>query len=58
MYNINLTAKLSAYTKGVFIEEAPNDNKLYGRKDGSWIDVDTIFEDTFLFNGGNASENT
>lgn len=42
---INLKVKLSAYTKGIipdysnFVTEAPNDGKIYARKDKEWVDI-------------------
>lgn len=50
--DIKLTAKLSAYTKGIipkklsdldqdidYIKEAPDDGKIYGRQDKAWVEV-------------------
>lgn len=50
---ISLHAKLSAYTKGIipdlkrFVEQAPNDDKMYVRKNGQWVVFDsfTIIDD-------------
>lgn len=45
MSNIKLKVKLSAYSKGIipdvskFIEDAPVDNKVYGRKNNEWVDI-------------------
>lgn len=46
MSNIKLNIKLSAYTKGIipdfsnFIDEAPDDGEIYGRKDKEWVNID------------------
>lgn len=46
MNNIKLKVKLSAYTKGIipdvskFIEDAPADNKIYGRENNTWTELD------------------
>ena len=45
MSNIKLRVKLSAYSKGIipdvskFIEDAPVDDKVYGRKNNEWVDI-------------------
>lgn len=45
---ISLHAKLSAYTKGVipdikrFVEQAPNDDNMYVRKNGEWVIFDSF----------------
>lgn len=36
---INLTAKLSAYSKNALLEQAPVDGKIYARKDGQWVEI-------------------
>lgn len=46
MEPIRIRAKLSAYTKGgipdvsKFIEDAPNDEYIYARKKGQWVNLD------------------
>lgn len=46
MSDIKLNAKLSAYSKGVipnvsnYLTEAPEDGKLYARKDKQWESID------------------
>lgn len=45
---ISLHAKLHAYTKGIipdlkrFVEQAPNDDKMYVRKNGEWVVFDSF----------------
>lgn len=59
--DINIKAKLKAYSKGVipvnisqlyndldFIPDAPNDSKIYARKDKAWINVDEELRRTTL----------
>lgn len=46
---ISLHAKLHAYTKGIipdlkrFVEQAPNDDKMYVRKNGEWVVFDNSY---------------
>ena len=54
---INLKVKLSAYTRGVLPTklsqlqndiDAPLDGKLYGRKNGQWLDIDDVLENNIV----------
>lgn len=46
MQNIQLSVKLSAYTKGMQFKDAPSDNFIYGRKDNEWIPIHNIHDIT------------
>ena len=51
---IKLKVKLRAYTRGVipdvskFIEDAPQDGILYGRRDGQWLNIDDVLENNIV----------
>lgn len=54
---INLKVKLSAYTRGILptklsqLEndiDAPINGKLYGRRDGNWVDIDDVLENNIV----------
>ena len=54
---INLKVKLSAYTRGILptklsqLEndiDAPKDGRLYGRRDGQWLDIDDVLENNIV----------
>lgn len=54
---INLKVKLSAYTRGILptklsqLEndiDAPKDGRLYGRRDGAWLDIDDVLENNIV----------
>lgn len=67
MTNIKLKCKLSAYTKGIiptrtselindaeFINEAPDDGKLYGKKSGNWVVIDDEIDKVRIITDHNA----
>ena len=59
--DLKLKVKLKAYTKAVipdvskFIEDAPKDNKVYGRKDGDWVNIDSSLVKTRILPRDNNS---
>lgn len=59
--DLKLKVKLKAYTKAMipdvskFIEDAPKDNKVYGRKDGDWVNIDSSLVKTRILPRDNNS---
>lgn len=54
MDNIKIKVKLSAYTKGALpdisnlIPDTPDDNKIYARKNNTWVDINDELDKTDL----------
>lgn len=41
---VNLTARLSAYSKNALLEQAPQDDKIYSRKNDQWVSIDNAIK--------------